>query len=46
MDPAVAIPDLYGWLQDEAPRENQEVWEYLQQENKYTMACTQHQSAQ
>ena len=43
MDPAVAIPDPYGWLRvDEAPKENQEVWEYLQQENKYTTACTQH----
>jgi oligopeptidase B len=41
MDPAIAIPDPYGWIRDDS-RQNKEVWEYLQQENKYTTACTQH----
>lgn len=41
MDPPVAIMDPYGWIRDES-RENKEVLEYLQQENDYTQAWTQH----
>jgi oligopeptidase B len=41
MDPPIAVPDPYGWMRDES-RENKEVLEYLQQENDYTKAWTQH----
>lgn len=39
MDPAVAVPDPYGWLRDEA-REKQEVLDHLKAENAYTEALT------
>ena len=41
MDPPVAIVDPYGWMRDET-REDKEVLQYLQQENDYTQAWTQH----
>jgi oligopeptidase B len=41
MDPPVAVPDPYGWMRDET-REDKEVLGYLQQENDYTQAWTQH----
>jgi hypothetical protein len=46
MDPAIAIPDPYGWLRvdDDADdsRAKEVILEYLQQEYEYTTACTQH----
>jgi len=43
MDPAVPIPDPYGWLRDDK-RENKEMLEYLKAENDYSQSVTKHLS--
>lgn len=41
LDPAVPIPDPYGWMRDDK-REDTEVLEYLKAENEYTQFATKH----
>lgn len=43
IDPAVPIPDPYGWLRDDK-RENKEMLEYLKAENDYSQSVTKHLS--
>jgi oligopeptidase B len=41
LDPPVAVPDPYGWLRDD-DRKNEEVLNYLKEENEYSQAMTKH----
>jgi len=41
MDPAVGVPDPYGWMRDEK-REDPEIMDHLKAENAYTEAQTGH----
>ena len=40
MDPPLSVKDPYGWMRDDS-RTNQEVIQYIDEENKYTQQCTQ-----
>jgi len=41
LDPAIHIPDPYGWMRDES-RTNTDILNHLEDENTYTKACTEH----
>ena len=41
MDPALPIPDPYGWLRDDK-RENEEILAHLKAENEYSQTVTKH----
>jgi len=41
LDPAVPIPDPYGWLRDDK-RESKEILDYLKSENEYSQSATEH----
>lgn len=41
LDPAVPIPDPYGWLRDDK-RESKEILAHLKSENEYSASATSH----